>query len=676
MKKILALLPSIAVLVVYRADAVPAGSATDIRIDPGVSEARALTEICAAGLSEATRIFDDLERHRGPATVENVLEPYNDLLLVLFDGGQQAVLMQRVHPEPGIRRAAADCERRFSALQNRVQLSRPLYDLVRRIPIDDVDRETRRFIDLTLRDFRLAGVSQDRDTRTRIRAVQDEIIVLEQAFKKNITDDVRSISVGSRQELAGMPTEWIDARTIPEGGGFRVTTQYPDYQPFMSYAHSDDLRRSLFIEFKNRGYPANRHVLERLLEKRHELASLQGFPSWADRSLADKMLGDPAQARAFLESVRAAAAPRARADYAALLQELREIEPGAERVNAWQVAYLSNKLLEDRYGIPGEVLRRYFEYGRVRDGIFELTSDLFGMEVRPRSGAPVWHESVEAYEFVEDGRVLGRFYLDMHPREGKYKHTSHVYYRAGLRGRRIPESVLVCNFPGGRDSAARMEQRQVESFLHEFGHLVHYHLRYRQRWLGISQPERDFIEAPSQMLEEWIYDPETLARFAIDDSGEPIPVELVDRLREARMVGKGLQLQQQMILADLSLSIHDRPPDSFRLDGLYDEIARHEAIVPPVAEIKRYASFGHLGSPGYSATYYTYAWSQAIADDMATRFRAAGLRDRQTARDYRRTVLEAGGSRPAEEFIAEFLGRPFSPEAFRLRLSLDGDAAH
>jgi thimet oligopeptidase len=363
--------------------------------------------------------------------------------------------------------------------------------------------------------------------------------------------------------------------------------------------------------------------------------------------------------------------PRAQADYDQLLRQLRISDPDAGHVSHWQFNFLTQKLLDSRFGITGEELRQYFDYSRVRDGIFELTTDLFDIEIRSRPDAAVWHESVEAYEFLEGGKVLGRFYLDMHPRKGKYKHASHVYYRAGLQGERVPESVLICNFPGGPGASAKMEHREVESFLHEFGHLVHYHLRYHQPWLGISQPERDFMEAPSQMLEEWIYDTVTLQRFAIDDSGRPIPSSLVDRTREARRLGEGLRIHWQLTLADLSLSLHDRSPESFDLDTLYDGVLRRNAVIPHVPEIRKYASFGHLGNPAYAASYYTYVWSQAIADDMATRFRKAGLRDRQTALAYRRTVLETGGARPAEEYVEEFLGRPFNLNAFRQRLGAD-----
>lgn len=635
------------------------------------STAETLTERCAENLEQATELLARLETYPGKATVEDILEPYNQLLVVLSDGSQEAGLMQRVHPDPKVRDAAAECERSFSALQTRAQLSRPLFDRVAAVDVSGETASTRRFVELTLRDFRLSGIDRDDSTRARIETLQDEITVLEQTFMKNITEDVRAITVRTPEGLAGMPEDWIASHPPAEDGTIRVTTDYPDYLPFMRYADRDELRKALYLAFNTRGYPANRDILEQLLDRRHEMARLQGFDSWADKAGADKMIGDASNARQFIDDAMLAARPRAEADYRELLAQLRLTDPDATAVMAWQLPYLTDQIARQRYQVSNEELRQYLDYERVRDGIFALTTDLFGLTIRERSNAEIWDRSVEAYEFVEDGQVLGRFYLDMHPREGKYKHAAHVYFRVGLEDERIPESVLVCNFPGGDGFPAKMEHRQVETFLHEFGHLIHYHLRYHQAWVGISQPERDFIEAPSQMLEEWIYDPETLRRFALTDSGDPIPVEIVERTRAARALGEGLRVYNQLALADLSLSLHDRAPSGYELDDLYQEVARNHAIAPHVAEIKKYANFGHLGQASYSASYYTYMWSQAIAYDMLSRFEAAGLRDRETAMAYRRIVLERGGSKPAADYIEEFLGRPFNLDAFERRLGMN-----
>ena len=636
-----------------------------------VSAAEPLAISCARDLQQAEDLLARLESYDGPLTVDGVLGPFNDFQVLLFDGTQMPGLMQRVHPDPAVREAAAACERDFSALGTRAQLSRALYERIAGVDVSTADAKTSRFVEVTLRDFRLSGIDRDEQVRARIAVLQDEITVLEQAFMKNITEDVRSIAARSPDDLAGMPGDWIESHPPGEDGLVHVTTDYPDYMPFMRYAERDDLRRALYLAFNTRGYPANRDVLQQLVERRYEIARLQGFDNWADKAGADKMIGNAANARRFVDDALGAARPRAESDYRELLAYTRVTDPEADAVEAWQLSYVTDKLRQDRYHVSSEELRQYFEYDRVRDGIFDLTTDLFGLEIRERPDAMTWHDSVEAYEFVEGGRVVGRFYLDMHPRDGKYKHAAHVYYRAGVGDERIPESVLVCNFPGGDGGPAKLEHRQVETFLHEFGHLIHYHLRYHQPWVGISQPERDFIEAPSQMLEEWIYDPATLRRFAINDDGEPIPAATVERTSAARDFGEGIRVYGQLALADLSLSLHDRAPADFDLEELYQTISQEHAITPLVPEVRKFANFGHLGQASYSASYYTYMWAQAIAYDMFGRFEEAGLRDNETAMDYRRTVLEPGGSMPAADYIAEFLGRPFNLDAFTRRLTMN-----
>jgi thimet oligopeptidase len=611
-----------------------------------------------------------LEAYDGPATVADVLTPYNELLVVIFDALNGSGLMNSVHPDPAVRDAAGECEQTFEVIDTERKLSRPLYELVAAVGLEGADEKTRYFVERTLQEFRLQGVDKDEATRARIRALNEEITALGQAFDRNIAESVRSIEVDSIDGLEGMPADWVAAKTPDENGRYRVTTRYPDYIPFMRYARSDELRRALFVEYQNRGHPANEPVLEALLEKRWEVARLQGFASWADQALADKMIGDAASAARFIDSGSAGALPRAREDYEALLAQLREEQPDAAAVQPWQAARLANLVRQETYGLDAETVRGYFEYGQVRDGIFRLTADLFGVSFRRREGAQTWHEDVEAWEMLEDDRVLGRFYLDMHPRDGKYQHAAHFYYRAGLAGGRIPESALVCNFPrsdgAGDGRGARMEQDQVETFLHEFGHLVHYLFRYHQPWLGISQPERDFIEAPSKMLEEWVYDTPTLQAFARNDQGEAIPDELVAKMRAARDFGQGMTVHRQLFLAAVSLEFHDRDPAGIELESLYRELSDRYSLLPHVDGTHMYTAFGHLNN--YSAFYYTYMWSLAIAYDMFGRFEAEGLRNPRVARAYRDQVLAVGGSRPAGDSVAAFLGRPYNFEAFRRRL--------
>jgi thimet oligopeptidase len=326
----------------------------------------------------------------------------------------------------------------------------------------------------------------------------------------------------------------------------------------------------------------------------------------------------------------------------------------------------------EQYGFDSQSVRPYFEYGRVKDGVLTATGRLFGISYR-RVDAPVWHSEVEAFEVAEDGRTLGRIYLDMHPRDGKYKHYAQFTLSSGQRDVRLPEGVLVCNFPRpARGAPALMEHGDVKTFFHEFGHLLHHVLGGHTRWAAHSgvATEWDFVEAPSQMLEEWVWDPGVLATFATHvETGEPIPAALVRRMKAADEYGKGLMVRQQMFYAATSLELHRRPPDGLDTTALVAEMQERYTPFRHVEGTYFHESFGHLD--GYSAIYYTYMWSLVIAKDLFGPFREAGLMDAAVARRYRQAILEAGGSKPAAELVEDFLGRPHSFAAYEQWLNAE-----
>jgi thimet oligopeptidase len=370
------------------------------------------------------------------------------------------------------------------------------------------------------------------------------------------------------------------------------------------------------------------------------------------------MIENPQRAQAFLSDIATAVRSPANSDVATLLQRLQQIEPGAKQVQAWQASYLSHLVRQESYALDAREVREYFHFERVQAGIFELTEDLFGVRIIPWH-TQTWHEDVTAWEIREGNQVIGRFYLDMHPRENKYKHAAHWTLRTGLKDRQLPLSGMATNFPRGL-----MEHTQVETFLHEFGHLLHNMFAGDQPWLGISgiSMERDFVEAPSQMLEEWVWDYDTLHRFAINDQGKGIPRSLVAKMNRSRHFGEAVGIAGQLFYANLSLNYYRRDPNSFELLPLLQELQARYSLLPYVEGTHFYNSFGHLN--GYSSNYYIYQWSRAISTDLFSRFQARGLRDRETADDFRRKILAPGGSKPVGESVSDFLGRPFSIEAY------------
>ena len=319
------------------------------------------------------------------------------------------------------------------------------------------------------------------------------------------------------------------------------------------------------------------------------------------------------------------------------------------------------------FAFDSQELRAYLPYAQVKQGVLDIAAKLFDVEFRKVKDAPVWDPSVECYEMYDGGKLAGRFYLDMHPRENKYKHAAEFDIRSGLAGREIPEAALVCNFPGGvAGDPGLMEHQDVRTLFHEFGHLLHALFGGHRRWSGTSgiRTEHDFIEVPSQLFEEWIWDPTVLATFAHHhETGAPIPADLVLQMRRASEFGKGLHLRRQMVFARVSMTAYDRDPAQVDFDALVEETQRAYSPIRFVPGTHLQCSFGHLEA--YSAAYYAYMWSLVIVKDFFGRFSKDDLLAPGVAREYREAVLTPGGSAPADELVRRFLGREFQFEAFQ-----------
>ena len=379
------------------------------------------------------------------------------------------------------------------------------------------------------------------------------------------------------------------------------------------------------------------------------------------------MIGTPEKALAFLADAGRAGESAAKRDYERMVRRLAADQPGATQLTPWSSGYVTQLIRKESYALDPQEVRRYFAYNNVRDGMLQLTRDLMGVEIRPWK-TPVWDPSVEAYEMLDKGKVIGRFYFDTHPRPGKYSHANVVPLRSGIRGRILPTAALVTNFPAGDHKTGLMEHRDVETFLHEYGHLIHVLMAGQQDY-ALSGPlnlEWDFIEAPSQMLENFVWDYDTLARFAVDADGKTIPRELVGKMNRARYFGEALGDRRQYGLANVSLSYHLGLPEA-DLTGQYAKAYDAYGLPQTPADVHPQASFGHLN--GYSAFYYTYMWSKTISTDLFTRFKQEGLRNPAVARAYREKVLEPGSSKPAAALVQDFLGRPFSLDAYKARLN-------
>jgi thimet oligopeptidase len=612
-----------------------------------------------------------------PEAPETLLR-YNELLTAASASNAQAGLMSEVHPDEAIRDAARECEQEVARFYSDLALDREMYDTLAAVDVTTADPDTQRFVAHTLRDYRRAGVDKPPEVRARLKQIDEELTKLGQAFSKTISEDVRAIEVPDPARLAGLPADFVAAHPPGADGKIRITTDYPDYNPFMTYAADDDLRRQLYIAFRSRGDRDNETTLRTILKLRAEKAGLLGFANWADYITADKMIGSGDQAAEFLDKVWKLAAPRAEQDYKELLRQLvanqaagtKPAKPTA--VADWQKTWLENLVKKERYEVDASEVRQYFPYDRVLAGLLEITAEIFDLTYTEVTDGERWHPSVLIYDVVRGTAKLGRIYLDMHPRDGKYKHAAQFPLKDGVRDVQLPEGVLVCNFPASERatatrsaSAGLMEHEDVVTMFHEFGHLMHHVLGGHQRWITQSgvATEWDFVEAPSQMFEEWAWSYDTLARFARHHETQAvIPKALVDKMRRADKFGLGTATVQQIFYAAISLGFHRADPDA--LDQL-TEVQRLQKRYTPFAYVpgtRFHASFGHL--VGYSAMYYTYQWSLVIAKDLLTPFESSSLMATDVTYAYRDHVLVPGGSRDAAELVHSFLGRAYDFRAY------------
>jgi thimet oligopeptidase len=614
----------------------------------------------------------------GLRTVENTLAPYDRACWHLRMAGSQSGVMFMVHPLAAVRDAAQALSQVIGAEGVALSLNREVYKALAAVDASGEEAATKYYLERALLGYRLSGVDKDDATRERIRALADRMTELSMSFSRTVQDDVRKIAVEDVEELRGLPPDYLARHGVKDVGGKLVaedavvlTTDPPEMSPVMSYAVSPKLRRRMYLAYNDRGYPANKEVLLELLAGREEMAGLLGFRSWAELATVDQMMGSAESMRKFLNEVETSARETAEREFAELEAFVRGRDAGALPLTLSDARYWEEQYRRTRYEFDSQSVRPYFPYEQVETGILATAGKLFGVKFVRTADAAVWDAGVKAFDVVDalvaDGETVGRIYLDMHPREGKSKWFSECSLVGGVLGQQLPEASLVCNFPRpAGDDPGLMQYSEVVTFFHEFGHLMHEVLGGRQRWAGQSgiATEGDFVEVPSQMLEEFFEDAELVRTFARHyETGAAIPHDVFARMVRASAHGRALSTLTQVMYATYSLNTHDRKAAELDLDLLlragYDRFSRYEFVDGN----RMYAAFTHL--VGYTSNYYTYLYDKVIALEFFAEFDAKNLIEGPVAMRYRREVLEPGGSRPARELVQGFLGREVSMSALK-----------
>jgi thimet oligopeptidase len=633
--------------------------------DPAAFESW-INQRLAAGKADV----DKLLAVSGPRTVANTLRPYDDAENELNVAGNNAFLLYSLADSAALRDKGQAMEATVSSAQTDLSLNQQVYKALAAIPTP-ADPATRHYLERTLLEYRLSGVDRDDATRAKIHALQDKITNLMLGFGRNIADGTLKVKA-TPAELAGLPADYIAAHKPDPDGSITLTTDEPDVDPVMDYAASADLRARLYTAYHSRAYPKNDAVLRDLLATRQEMASTLGYAHYADLATADQMIGSAANVEKLIASLDEASRPIAAREYQQLLAFAQKQQPGLTSITQADRRYWGELYRRSRFAFDAQSVRPYFPYDRVQDGILKTAARLFHVSFKPVKDAAVWDKSVDTFDVFDaatghEGKRLGRIYLDMHPREGKDKWFSSSPVTPGIAGRQLPEGMLVCNFSGGKaGEPGLMQYDEVVVYFHEFGHLMHHILGSQGEWSGAGgfNVEGDFVESPSQMLEEMFHSPAILQSFARHyQTGEVLPAALIDKMNAASAYGRGQWLQRQMIYSSFSLQVHNQAPAGLDFDALWDTDTKRFSPFPDLNGAHDYASFTHL--TGYASNYYTYILDKVIALDFFAQFDRKNLLDGPTAMRYRHTVLEPGATKPAAELVKDFLGRPQNMDAIR-----------
>ncbi len=621
--------------------------------------AAAVAADCAAMLADLRRVQARLAQGSEPPTVA-LLAEFDAMTRREEDTLGPLGLLAAVSPRKAIRDAADACEREHDAFVARFLQDAPIHARLQQVnPADDIDR---RYLREVLDDFEDAGVALPVDRQQRVRGLREDITGLTQRFERRLREDRTRLSF-TAAELDGVPGDvWRHAPRDAQGR-FRLDLAQATVFPLLDNATRAATRERMWRAFMSQGGPENIQTLAALARARRELAQQFGFESYADFVLRRRMVRSESQAQSFLVTVKDAVRQRELSDLAELRAEkARHLHQSIDDtvIQRWDVAFYSERLRRARYAVDQEQFRAYLPPEASLRLAFALAARLLGVSVEPLAQRQaLWHRDARGYS-VTDTRtkaLLGTLFVDLYPRADKFNHAAVWSFRnASTLAARRPAAALVVNF-----NRQGLTLDELETLLHEFGHALHSLLsntRYAAQ--GGTNVPLDFVEAPSQMLEDWAYDPQVLALMApLCRSCPVLSAERLARALAARDFGKGIQFSRQHLYARYDLALHGR--DSTEPLALW---TRMEADTPlgSVSGTRFPAGFEHIAS-GYAAGYYGYLWSLVIAEDLRTAFAADRL-DVQVGRRYRETVLEQGGQVAPEELLRRFLGRDTDSRAF------------
>lgn len=626
-----------------------------------VLSAEEISALCTQGIENWKQQVSQMEAIKAytPEGSPHFIQEWNRLMMVMDDLHGPVYLLSQVSPDENIRHSADACDTQIRAFNTDLYLNKKLYANVRfSRSKDNVERKLRKDI---LSDFEDAGITLLPKKQERMREIRIRLNEIQQEFSRNIREN-RTRVVFTPEQMKGLPEDYLARLKRDESGNYLLDFSYPVYIPFMQYADDSEARRQYQFEFLNRGTPENLELLQEAIALRHEMALLAGYRSYADYRLRRRMAKKPGVVQKFLDQVQQAISTAEKKELEDLRQYKASVQgtlPSETSLQRWDVNYWQEKLRKEKFHVDQNELRRYFPTDAAVRWALGISEALYGISFE-RKSVPVWHEDVLFFH-VYDKKTrafLGSIYLDLFPREGKYGHAAAFPVKGGstLEGRK-PISVLVTNL-----NRSGLDSNELETLLHEFGHVLHGVLS-KTRYVEQSgtNTERDFVEAPSQMFEEWTRakQPLSLLPQYCQNGCPTIDDDLLMRINQARKFGRGIFYARQLLYAKYDMALYDENKKDIMT--LWQEMEGNTPL-GYVTETQFPGQFNHTIS-GYAAGYYGYLWSEVLAMDMLSQF-GNNLMNPQMGMHYRTTVLERGGEAYAAELLRAFLGRDPDSKAF------------
>ncbi|MEZ5176476.1 MAG: M3 family metallopeptidase [Acidimicrobiia bacterium] len=638
-------------------------TATPTSIADAVDRAIAAAELLVEGACSApSDVFADR------------VAPLDAAMGIVQDASGYGPFLANCHPDKGVRDAGNDARERLEKWASDLIFRSDINAAVHAVDPRSVTGNESRSLSWWLRDLRRAGHSLDADQREELQRLRSRLIELEVSFNRNIAEHTDHLDV-ARDDLEGLPAVFVESLSEGETpGSVRVTLDYPDYQPFMQQAANRSNRRVLQHKYLNQAVEPNRPILAEAIAIRSHMAELLGFPTWADHQMEIKM-ADTDAVNALYASITPGLTEKAREELAALARLLDADEPGAE-LSTWDWVYYDTQQARNDFGVDHNEVAQYFPLELVIDAMFDITGRVFGLIYEQVDDVRTWHDEVRTYRIIDGAtsRSVAVFHLDLHPREGKYSHAACWSLQKGCRlsdgTYRMPSAAILANFTKPTaDAPSLLRHDEAVTLFHEFGHALHECLTEvdMQRFAGFDT-EWDFVEAPSQIMENWMWNAEILKRYARHHrTGTEIPDALIEGLVKLRDHNIALKTLRQIYYGTLDLAFHTSGPSP---DMSVIDRQAHELTLLPFHEDTFFAAgFGHLLG-GYDAGYYGYLWSMVYGDDMFSVFEQQGVLSTEVGARFRREILAAGSSRDAIEHLRAFLGREPNANAFMRKIGL------